>query len=294
MHVHSPRFLSLVVFAAMAMIFGACGGDSSDGDVPVDGAADQPWEGTGDAVEDEASPPDTPPGEDGTAGDGDVVPDGEGGLCGEAECSNCLDDDGDTFIDGFDPHCTGSLDDDEASFATDIPGDNRDATWQDCFFDGNSGGGDDGCRFHTCCMLGTYCPPDLADHFDEATDCEVSTACIEYCLPATSPGCDCFGCCQIWVDGVLHTVMATPECTDDLIGDPTFCIPCTQTEDCGDPCVPELCELCPGMTVDDLPPECDDTTPTCPDGVTTCTATPDCPTGYYCSVGCCVEDVMII
>jgi hypothetical protein len=187
---------------------------------------------------------------------------------------------------------------DEATSATGIPGDNQDRRWQDCFFDGNSGGGDDGCRFHTCCLLGAACPADLAGGFDPLTDCELSAECIEFCLPGTTPGCDCFGCCEIWVDGVSYTVYTNPaiapECTLDRIADPAYCPPCTPPTDCLNPCVPEDCELCPGMTVADLPPECSETPPACDPGVTPCDTTADCPTGYYCSLGCCIEDVVLI
>src|SRR3954469_15231541 len=78
------------------------------------------------------------------------------GMCNMTsgtQCANCVDDDGDGKIDGFDPECTGPADNDEASFKTGIPGDNIDAPSQDCFFDGNSGSGDDGCNEHTCCLL---------------------------------------------------------------------------------------------------------------------------------------------
>src|SRR3954464_11019356 len=74
-------------------------------------------------------------------------------LCGNhvCQCNNGIDDDGDGNVDGFDVECTGGIDDEEASFATGIPGDNRDPKWQDCFFDGNSGAGDDRCRYPTGC-----------------------------------------------------------------------------------------------------------------------------------------------
>ena len=111
---------------------------------------------------------------DGGGGDGDGGLDGDGGGCigigcpggidappfggactpGGPQCSNCVDDDGDGKIDGFDIECTGPLDNDEGSFATGIPGDNIDAVMQDCFFDGNSGAGNDGCNIHVCCILG--------------------------------------------------------------------------------------------------------------------------------------------
>src|SRR3569833_2466017 len=69
------------------------------------------------------------------------------GTCtpGGPQCSNCKDDDGDGLIDGFDPECTGPFDNDEGSFATGIPGENKDAINQDCFFDGDSGAGAGGC-----------------------------------------------------------------------------------------------------------------------------------------------------
>jgi hypothetical protein len=47
------------------------------------------------------------------------------------------------------------------------------------------------------------------------------------------------------------------------------------------------------MTIDDLPAECDPTHPTCDVGVTPCDTTADCPTDYYCSLGCCIENVII-
>ncbi|HTV23935.1 MAG TPA: hypothetical protein VMG12_34830, partial [Polyangiaceae bacterium] len=77
-------------------------------------------------------------------------------LCGSepCACNNGIDDDGDGTVDGFDIECTGGIDNDEGSFATGIPGDNRDPKWQDCFFDGNSGHGDDRCRYPTACLTG--------------------------------------------------------------------------------------------------------------------------------------------
>ena len=63
----------------------------------------------------------------------------------QPQCSDGIDNDGDGKIDYDDPECVGGLDNDESSFATGIPGDNVDACKQDCFFDGNSGMGDDGC-----------------------------------------------------------------------------------------------------------------------------------------------------
>src|SRR5262245_35450420 len=96
-------------------------------------------------------------GSGGGGGDGGGTVDGPpfSGMCNPngPQCSNCKDDDGDKLIDGFDPECTGPLDNDEMTFATGIPGDNKDPVEQDCFFDGNSGAGNDGCNVHVCCLL---------------------------------------------------------------------------------------------------------------------------------------------
>src|SRR5262245_29867418 len=64
----------------------------------------------------------------------------DGATCtigGPFECVDCIDNDQDGKIDGFDPECSGSIDDREDSFATGIVGDHVDTTMQDCFFDGN-------------------------------------------------------------------------------------------------------------------------------------------------------------
>lgn len=219
-----------------------------------------------------------------------VYGDGGVGICGDSNCacSNGLDDDGDGQIDGFDSECTGPLDNDEGSFATGIPGDNRDPKWQDCFFDGNSGAGDDGCRYHTDCLYGLKEPSD--------PDCTLSSACIEFCGARTPSGCDCFGCCTVQrEDGSTIDVLTGSSCSLEQLDDPDACKPCvkssTCTNDCGE------CELCPGKTVDDLPescrpPEVDSGTPppgyTCDEGRQVCgPEQPPCPSGYYCQLGCC-------
>ena len=72
-------------------------------------------------------------------------------IVGNTQCSDGIDNDGDGKIDYADPECVGPLDNDESSFATGIPGDNIDACKQDCFFDGNSGMGDDDCQWQLKC-----------------------------------------------------------------------------------------------------------------------------------------------
>ena len=70
---------------------------------------------------------------------------------GQTQCSDGIDNDGDGKTDYNDPECVGPLDNDEGTYATGIPGDNIDACKQDCFFDGNSGMGDDGCMWQLKC-----------------------------------------------------------------------------------------------------------------------------------------------
>jgi hypothetical protein len=244
------------------------GGGGGDGAVRLDapgGGTDGPGGGT-----------DGPGG--GTDGPGGGT---DGPVTGDTQCSNGIDDDGDGLVDGMDPECTLAADDDESSFATGIPGDNRDPMWQDCFFDGNSGAGDDGCRYRTGCLTGDLPPTD--------PDCELSAECIEFCAPRTPNGCDCFGCCEVTLgDGSTRLIRTGAGCS---LADIDSCESCVQTADCVNEC--GTCELCPGRTADDLPPECYDDPDggmpmyMCDDGVT-CMGDSDCP-GGYCSLGCCLS-----
>lgn len=204
-------------------------------------------------------------------------------------CNNCIDDDEDGDIDGFDIHCISAIDDDEESFATGISGDNMDMTWQDCFFDGNSGAGDDGCRYHYCCLLDDPCPN---GGFDPVADCEITQECVDNCAPLAPPGCDCFGCCTICNrDGVCQDVVTNPavapECTTDANNNPINCPACTLSTECGTPCTPMGCSICPGQ---DLPPECMDQE--CPNDLTSCESNADCTAGnQFCSNGCCITQI---
>ncbi|MFZ5896226.1 MAG: hypothetical protein ACOY0T_34545 [Myxococcota bacterium] len=206
-------------------------------------------------------------------------------------CSDGADNDGDGLIDGFDPECTGGSDNDEATYATGIPGDNRDPKWQDCFFDGNSGAGDDHCRYSTDCLTGKLPATD--------PDCIVSDACIKFCKPLTPNGCDCFGCCTLeMANGSTVDVTLTPTCSVATANDTSACPRCTKTTTCGNEC--GECELCPGKTLADLPATCSEVptdgtpppppTQTCDNGEQVCG--PDLPacqgTSSYCSFGCCI------
>lgn len=245
---------------------------------------------------------------DATGGDGDGGTDGPGAnadaqvppgcvLGSPVQCNNCIDDDHDGTIDGFDIECTSSADNDEGSFATGIPGDNIDATFQDCFFDGNSGAGNDGCNIHVCCLLGAvdqaHCPIH-PQQFDPASCAQPqSDRCRMNCFPLTPPGCDCFGCCTLCtgatcVDVVTNPATA-PNCDAEHLSDPVACPRCVKQTSCNNPCDLQQCILCPGQTPDDLPATC--TGQACPAGSAVCGTGTACPVNQFCIGGCCIAGV---
>lgn len=237
---------------------------------------------------------DDPADGDGGTGDGSSNIDaGPPAGCDPAgpQCNNCVDDDDDGLVDGHDVECTGPEDDREDSFATGIPGDNVDPILQDCFFDGNSGEGEDGCFRPTCCLTEgdtDTCPPP-----GPSPTCEVSQECIDFCAPLTPPGCDCFGCCTLCNDTGCYDIatgLAGDECTSDNLDDETACPRCVKATDCtGGDCTLEQCILCPGQTEEDLPDTCEGQA--CPDGDTPCDDNGDCAADQFCSNGCCIFTV---
>jgi hypothetical protein len=174
-------------------------------------------------------------------------------LCGTraCACSDGLDNDNDDRTDGFDPECTGAFDDFEDSYATGSHGEDQTAKRQDCFYDGNSGGGADGCARPSCCALTE--PARSAD--GPCNGCDVGDKCRASCAPLVPNGCDCFGCCGIWHAGsITHVLLGNPSCKVDQLSNPANCTPCVPSPDCANPC--GECELCPGRTVGDLPAAC--------------------------------------
>jgi hypothetical protein len=241
----------------------------------------------------------TLPGTGGTTGTAGTTNNfGGAPVLGDTACSNGEDDDDDGLIDGFDPECTGPWDNDESTFATGIPGDNVDPKWQDCFYDGNSGAGDDDCRYATGCLTGELKPTDAS--------CKLTDACIEFCAPLTPNGCDCFGCCTVdTADGPIDIQGATT-CSVANVDDEEACPRCVRSDACGNTC--GRCELCPGKTIADLPDDCAPTgtggapsgtggAPDVPDPGYTCdggeqVCGPDlapCNLGWYCAQGCCLQ-----
>ena len=272
----------LVLFLAVFAI--ACGSDKRGANPGPDGG-DEP---------------------DGPAPDAPLPAGCTGPIAANPQCSNCLDDDGDGAIDGFDVECTGATDNDEGSFKTGIPGDNIDSKNQDCFFDGNSGAGDDGCNIQTCCLLGitdkAQCPTALGGNNYNPDNCPppigtkvLAQNCIDSCAPLSPPGCDCFGCCTVCNPDnpgecfdILTNPAVSPDCTVDVLADPAKCLRCTQSDECnGGSCGGGTCVLCPGQDPNDLPAGCNGMT-SCPDGVLSCQTDP-CPSGSYCDNNCCVS-----
>ncbi len=273
-----PR-IEVLPLLLSAMLF-ACGGGGGSGDDDDDGDG-------GATIDADPNAPD--------AGIDGMLPPGCDNP-GTTQCSDCIDNDQDGQIDGYDIECTSAADDDEGSFATGIPGDNMDGTWQDCFFDGNSGAGDDGCRYNSCCL---YPPTDdrYCESPGELASCDVATQteCIDSCGPAAPPGCDCFGCCTVCDDAgcvdIITNPAIAPNCDGDVIHDATACPVCVRNTDCGTSCDddPEDCILCPGQDPSDLPAGCN--VQECPAGQAVCGTGTACPVGDFCSNGCCIPDV---
>jgi hypothetical protein len=283
---------------------GAVGSDSAGGTAGVGGSAASTASGGG-----HTGPAGGTGGAGATGGGNPKIP------VGVTQCSDGIDNDGDGLIDSRDPECTGALDNDEGSFATGIPGDNVDPKWQDCFFDGNSGGGDDGCRYSTGCLTGALPATDKS--------CAVTEQCRKNCMPLTPNGCDCFGCCDVKAhDGNIVHVMITSTCTYADVDDPKKCPSCTPSTACDNTC--DHCELCLGKT--SLPADCAPHTgaggapsggaggassggmggavnaggaggvcvaPVCGPGQQSCgvDCLPGCPPSQYCLTGCCVPSV---
>lgn len=340
----TPRRFSLLL-AALASLFLACGGSGeSSSENPGQGGSSAGGQGGSNSTGG-SSAGGTSQGGSGTAGQnsggtaqagtsgaagssgngtgGTLIGLGGQGGCGTTACTDCIDNDGDGLIDGFDPECTGYLDNDEGTFATGIPGDNVDACKQDCFFDGNSGQGDDGCNWDLACdPLNPGANLDKACPYDpDKKNCPgpPSQQCIDSCMKNVPNGCDCFGCCAFQTSSGPKAVLLLPGCSYDKINDPLVCPPCTQAKECNNPC--ETCEYCLGKT--ELPPECTGSggtgaggsgtagmsgaggstgkggtsgasgsggsgpLPQCPTGVQPCTQTSPCASGYYCLTGCC-------
>ncbi len=230
-------------------------------------------------------------------------------------CGDLVDNDADGAIDYQDSDCLGPCDDTEDSYFGGIPGQTGPKCKLDCYFDQDSGSGNDDCYWdHVCDPLSVS--PNYYPEPAEGVTCEYAGAehvvtpigetcanlvqaqsqdCLDFCLPLTPNGCDCFGCCELPADSGdfvwlgSEGIEGTTVCTADKVTDPDFCHPCTPVQDCYNDC--GVCELCLGKTV--LPPECFEpdggTTDQCPNGEQACglPGQDPCPSGYFCITGCC-------
>jgi hypothetical protein len=202
-------------------------------------------------------------------------------------CGDWVDNDQDGLFDLYDPDCLSPCDDDEGAFGFDLPltGGNPGCSF-DCFFDDNTGRGDDMCEWDPRCdpldpgaTFGCDYDPNL-DMWCANYETQ-SPACIEQCLPLVANGCDCFGCCE--VGGQFVFLEADPNCSADTLDQ---CRACTPHPSCFNPCDAEACELC---LLGELAPGCAE--PSCPEGVQPCTDPYACGEDEFCQTGCCRPNV---
>jgi hypothetical protein len=234
------------------------------------------------------------------------------------QCGDLQDNDGDGLLDNQDPDCLGPCDNTEDSYYSGIPGGDGAACIVDCYFDNDSGPGNDNCYWNHKCdaheMAPNYYPePDNGVQCAHDTSantpgtplsCEQlndmqSDTCHKICDPITPNGCDCFGCCElpagsgkfVWLGSKDKN--GVPSCSIPGLDDPDKCHPCQPVDACLNGC--GVCELCLGK--DTLPPECypdggaggSGTTGQCPPDVQPCglEGQEPCPFNKYCITGCC-------
>lgn len=201
-------------------------------------------------------------------------------------CGDAIDNDMDGKIDGGDPECTSPCDDTESSFQTNLPGQNKDCN-ADCYWDGDSGQGNDGCSWNLQCDPSNP-GADVGCAYDpNKKDCAAMQPdmCIMLCAQLAPNGCDCFGCCDVTTpNGVIEVYLGgNPDCA---LNNLDACNTCTKQPGCSNDCHPEKCELCFGQ--DQLPDGCmeagcDNKQPCMVDQ----NGNSDCPEGSFCSTGCC-------
>ncbi|APR87552.1 hypothetical protein A7982_12901 [Minicystis rosea] len=200
------------------------------------------------------------------------------------QCGDCIDNDGDGLVDAEDPECLGPCDNTENGYYGGIPGQSGPSCTVDCYFDQDSGSGNDDCHWNHKCdpheVAPDYYPeskngascaydpnantPGTSGTCDQLYDAQ-STTCMDFCGPLTPNGCDCFGCCELPAGGGKYVWLGSEDangngsCDLAHVTDPSRCQPCMPVKACLNTCA--KCELCIGKTT--LPPEC------FPDGGTT-------------------------
>jgi hypothetical protein len=283
----------------------------------------------------------------GTAAGGGVGNNGTGGTGGWGqggfeeyycqshlyECGNTIDDDGDGLTDWQDPDCLGVCDNTEGSYYGGIPGQNNAPCKMDCYFDQDTGSGNDDCYWDHACDPHSVAPdyypepwngsacaytgPEFVPH-PPGIDCGTllnangqTQACLDFCLPLTPNGCDCFGCCELPAESGSFVYLGSlgvnedTVCTQEEVANPAVCHPCTPVTDCYNGC--GHCEICIGKP--ELPPDCfppdggvggtgaggtgagGNPGSQCDPGIQPCglPGQEPCPTTQYCVTGCCQD-----
>lgn len=334
----SPALLLCVLAGAVAFTAVACGDDTLDG-AGAAGATSGATSGGGGATGGAGGAGDT------TAGSGGATSSSSSGVgpppteiaeCqGKTyECGDLVDNDMDGLLDSQDPDCLGPCDNTETGYYGGIPGQSGPACVVDCYFDQDSGAGNDDCHWNHQCdpfsvAPGYYPEPESGAQCEydpnantsgtSGTCAELSAAqsqaCLDYCLPLTPNGCDCFGCCElpagtgkfVWLGS--ENPKDVGSCTEAGVNDPDKCHPCTPVPGCYNDC--GKCEVCIGKPIVDpdcLPPSSSSSSGSggggqggngsggsgggsqqCPDGVQACgqIGQDPCPIDYYCITGCC-------
>jgi hypothetical protein len=217
------------------------------------------------------------------------------------QCGDCMDNEGDGLIDAADPECLGPCDDDEAGFSTGLSMSGGAPCRQDCYFDGDSGSGNDMCEWNQQCdplsVAPDYPPSGEArcafgtQDSGKEVDCAALTTsqprgCLDECLPLVPNGCDCFGCCELPSrSGEFHFIgrgRGSAGCILSALDDAAACPPCTPVQSCFNECAD--CETCVGQAEPD--PSCE--RPAACQDREACSADAPCDIGDYCVTGCCV------
>jgi hypothetical protein len=283
-----PGDESTAVTAGITLTPGTTGTTGATGDVATTstgttGPGTETTAAAETAAVDGSSTSDPTTGGSDTGGSSTTEPAGANACTGKLyACGDGLDNDGDGAIDNADFECISPCDDDEGSFQTDLPGMAEDCR-NDCFWDSDSGAGQDKCRYDLQCDAQDP-GGQIMCGFAEVCPAETPAQCIDYCVPLIPNGCDCFGCCHIATpDGVQDYYLDSSDACalDDL----EACNHCTFQEQCANPC--EGCEVCFGESAP--PPNCDpDDGGQCDEGVQPCTMGGDeCPADHFCQTGCC-------
>ena len=293
---NGSRLAALGVAVSMGCLVPSCGG-SEEGEgltVPNGGSGgagqDASTDGSGATWQDAASDTSIEGSATGGTGGGTAGTGGGTGGTGTFEagpcviskcqehvyaCGDCEDNDGDGLIDMADPDCLGPCHNAEDTYYGSIPGQNQAPCILDCYFDQDTGQGNDACYWsHQCDPLSVapdyppqgsecaYNPNAIVPQAGPPKSCAQlyetqSNTCLDVCGPLIPNGCDCFGCCEI--PGAPTTVWlgstdanGAASCDLDSVKDPDKCKPCTVVPGCFNDC--QHCEICLGKT--ELPPDC--------------------------------------